>query len=142
MRALLLCVLFSLALAFAGCAINMTHGTEITAAKLAALTVGTTTLDEVVAQFGKPGDKRQLADGRTLLSYSFSRSRINPPSLATLSGAAPKTELTGIQLTLFVFDPSGHLISYSGERNSQDAAAVPIVPATPAAEAASSTSHS
>ncbi len=136
MRSLLLPVLCSLALVFAGCAINLTHGTEIPAAKLEALTIGTTTRDEVVAMFGKPDATREFSDGRTLLRYTFSRSRINPPSIETMSGLTPKTELTGIQVTLFIFDSSGRLTSYAGERSSGNAVAAPE------AEAASAPSRS
>jgi hypothetical protein len=131
LRSLYLCFV---ALVIAGCAVNVTHGTEISGAKLDALKIGTTTKDEVVSAFGKPGATRLLPDGRTLMVYVFSRSRINPPSIETLTGMKPVSEPTGVQFTSFVFDSQNRLTSYAGEHNSPTAETAPA--ASPASGAA------
>ena len=93
-----------------GCAVEMHHGTQVTEAQANSFTIGTTTLDDVVKSLGTPSWSAIRPTGEKVIGYSRSTSRINPPSVATLTGGAPRSEFLGLETTMFVFDTSSKLI--------------------------------
>lgn len=104
---------FALLAATAGCAMNITRGVEITPERLQAFQPEVATKDDVIAALGTPGASANTPEGGTALVYTFVHSRINPPSFATLTGAAPRTELVAVQVTVCKFDGEGKLIGCS-----------------------------
>lgn len=93
-----------------GCAIDIHHGEFVTQAQVDSFTVGTTTVDDVLKSLGNPSRTTTRPNGEKVIFYSGFTSRINPPSIATLTGTSPRNEFVGAETTSFVFDTSSKLI--------------------------------
>lgn len=80
----------SMAFLLTGCVTRnpeMTSGTLIEPAKVSQIIKGTTTRAQIEAMFGKPSMTSMLPDGRRMISYNYSSTRMNVNSGALLRAA-------------------------------------------------------
>jgi membrane-associated protease RseP (regulator of RpoE activity) len=94
---------------------------EVAAGDLRALEVGTSSLDQVVARFGKPDRRETSAEGLVAIAYFGSGAKIDPDSVLTFVGAVDGVFIPGAMtpgatstgaVTALVFDRKGHLMYY------------------------------
>ena len=95
---------------FHGCAIDIHRGTLVTEQQANSFTIGTATPDDVIKVLGAPSWSATRPNGERVVGYMQSTSRINPPTLGTLTGNASRSEFVGIESTMFVFDTNLRLI--------------------------------
>jgi len=107
-----------MAIGLTACAIDVNHGTFVSDEQVRPFVLGATSMDEVITALGNPTATRKLPDGSTRIVYMHSHSRINPPSLATLVGNAPRIELVGTDVRVFFFDANSRLMDFSGRETS------------------------
>lgn len=84
------CLIAGIALLLAGCVTRnpeMTSGSPIEPAKVSRIVKGTTTRAEIEALFGKPDMTSMLPDGRRVITYNYSSTRMNVNSGDVLRAA-------------------------------------------------------
>lgn len=87
------CLMAGIALLLAGCITRnpeMTSGSPIEPAKVSRIVKGTTTRAEIETLFGKPDMTSMLPDGRRVITYNYSSTR-----MTVNSGAALRAAFTG-----------------------------------------------
>lgn len=94
----------------AGCAAG---GVKVSDAQLAAFKPGKATIAQVVSTLGAPTMQTRLADGTSMLIYSYYEARVRPATLIPIVGAfAGGSDSTSTTATLR-FDAAGRLLDTS-----------------------------
>jgi hypothetical protein len=88
-------------------------GVQVKQEQLAEFKNGITTESEVVQKLGKPTTSMINSDGTKMLGYSFVHAQARASSFIPIVGAFVGGSDSQINSTLFRFDQSGKLISYS-----------------------------
>jgi len=97
-----------LAVSLAGCA---SSGRPIDQAKVKALKVGQTTIQQTEMALGKPTVTARLPDGQTLLEYVHATAQANGASFVPIVGLFASTVHTTSQILILMFDTHGVLAS-------------------------------
>ncbi len=90
----------------------MTTGKEVTQEQLVDFKRGETTVDDVIAKFGRPTSSSYTASGQRTLSYFFVHSQARPASFIPIVGRLAGGSDSRTSHVFFIFGPDGKLQEY------------------------------
>ncbi|SJM90198.1 conserved exported hypothetical protein [Crenothrix polyspora] len=90
-----------------------TMGTKVDPNALASFTKGKTTYSEVITALGEPNQSTVNANGEKILTYSYSKTRMNPATMIPLVGLFVTPADIKSSTVILNFDKNSVLSDYS-----------------------------